>query len=243
MKKIAYLQMFKNEKSHAWYLGTRKLMTSLIQNHLTPESKILDTGCGTGGTLVFLKDRGYKNIYGIDNSRYAIQLCRKRKIENVKLGNINKIPYKNNVFDAVICMDVLYHKGVNPGKAVKEIYRVLKIGGIYYSQEPAYTWLKSRHDIAIETSTRFTKEKLIKIISSEGFNRIKVTYFNLIFFAPIVLVRLKNILIKPRKIDSDVKKLPKFLNLALLFALRLESVAIKYFNLPFGVSVISLWRK
>lgn len=243
MKKIAYLQMFKNEKSHAWYLGTRNLMINLVQKYLNSESIILDAGCGTGGTLVFLRKKGYKNIYGIDNSRYAIQLCRKRKLKNVKLGNINKIPYENNVFDAVICMDILYHKGVNPGKAVKEIYRVLKKGGIHYSQEPAYTWLKSRHDIAIETSTRFTKGKLIKIISSEGLNLIKVTYFNLIFFAPIVLVRLKNSLIKPLKIDSDVQKLPKFLNLALLFALRLESVAIKYFNLPFGVSVVSLWRK
>lgn len=243
MKKIAYDQMFANELTHAWYVGTRKLMLSQVEKYVKKDSKILDAGCGTGGTIAFLKKNGFKNIYGIDKSKYAILLCKKRQLNKVSQADINKVPYNKNTFDAVICLDVLYHKGVNLKDALSEASRVLKKGGIFYSQEPAFNWLKSEHDVAIDTQRRFKKREIMNIFARSGFKNIKSSYFNFLFFIPIILSRLKNKLIGQKIEGSDVNELPGLLNYLLLLSLRLESMLIKYITLPFGISVVSIWKK
>lgn len=243
MKKIAYYQMFKNELNHAWYRGTRALLFNQLKNYTNKNSKILDAGCGTGGTIKLLKKEGYRNIYGVDNSMHAIYFCKKRSIKNIKYADIDKLPYKKDFFDAVICLDVMYHKGVNPRKVASEIYRVLKKGGVFYSQEPAFNWLKSKHDLAIETERRFTKQSLQKVVRGAGFYCIKSSYFNAFFLLPIALSRVKNKYKVKKETESDVTRLPYTINILLLFVLSLEAYLIKFINLPFGLSVISLWKK
>ena len=235
--------MYENELTHAWYLGTRQLMLSQIKNSINKKSKILDAGCGTGGTIVYLRKNGYKNVFGIDSSKFAINYNKKRKIKNVSLASIDKIPFKNNSFDAVICMDVLYHKDVDPKSAVEEIFRVLKNGGIFYSQEPAYDWLKSGHDRIIETKKRFKRKELVDVISTSGLENIKNSHFNTILFLPIAISRFKNRIHERGDSGSDVDKLPALLNLLMLFSLNLEAKILKFTNLPFGLSIVSLWRK
>lgn len=243
MKKIAYDQMFANELTHAWYIGTRGLMYSQLKKVVKKDAKILDFGCGTGGTIKFLIKKGYKNIYGIDSSKYAIQLCKKRGITNIKVASINEVPFKSNFFDAVICMDVLYHSGVNVQKALREVRRLLKTNGLFYSQEPAYFWLKSEHDLAIETGRRFTKKSLFQYFKKSSLQNLKISYFNSIIFVPIVILRIKDKLIKKDHYDSDVSKLPEILNRLMFLSLILETKIIKYFSLPFGLSLISIWKK
>ena len=44
MKKIAYDQMYENELTHAWYIGTRQLMIDALKKYLNKNAKILDAG-------------------------------------------------------------------------------------------------------------------------------------------------------------------------------------------------------
>src|SRR3989344_6338889 len=211
MKQIAYDEMFQNELSHAWYKGTRNLMITILKPHLKENSKILDAGCGTGGTIIFLKNHGLKNVKGIDSSQYALNYAKKRKIRNLKLASVSRIPYKGNSFDAVICLDVLYHQGVDPKKTLKEFNRILKKGGTLYLQVPAYNWLKSSHDISIETKHRFTASEVRELIESAHFKIIKLTYFNTLLFIPQMLKRILD-KYKDKKDESDVSRLPTLLN-------------------------------
>lgn len=91
---------------------------------------MLDVGCH-GGTFTkeVLTKTGSKDIYGIDISHSAINLA-KKKIPNGKfeVGSAEELPYKSNFFDAVWSLEVLEHVD-HPGKAIKEIARVLKKGG------------------------------------------------------------------------------------------------------------------
>jgi len=43
--------------------------------------KVLDLGCGGGRHSLYLQDRGL-DVYGIDNSPLAIEVCRKRGLKN-----------------------------------------------------------------------------------------------------------------------------------------------------------------
>lgn len=242
MKKIAYDEMFLNEANHAWYVATRKLLIYSLMKYTEKNTKILDVGCGTGGTIKELQKAGYKNVFGMDKEKYAIKYCKRRNIKNVRVANISALPFPENTFDAVICLDVLYHKGVNAKKAIEEMHRVVKKGGLFYSQEPAYNWLQSQHDTAVETRKRFTKRELADSFSKAGFVNLKSSYFNTLLALPIILSRIKNKLLTNDK-GSDVKELSPILNVIVKIILEFEANLLKHINLPFGISIINIWKK
>ncbi len=94
--------------------------------------KILDIGCGNCRNLFPF----YKNnftCYGIDFSeemiKQAKKFIKKNKIKiNLKIADAESLPFKNNFFDYCLSLAVLHHVK-NKEKAVKELYRVLKLNG------------------------------------------------------------------------------------------------------------------
>lgn len=242
MKKIAYKEMYENEDSHAWYQATRELIFSFLKTNLQKKAVILDAGCGTGGAISYISNRqvGWK-IYGIDLSETAIKYCKLRMLKNIRKGNLNSLPYKNNFFDAVICSDVLYHQEVNPKLAIKEFNRVLKNKGLLYLQEPAYQFLFSKHDKVIMTKHRFLKKEIIKLVG-KSFRIVKCTHFNSLLFPVVLFKRIKE---KNNKdpVNSDVKKLPWLVNFSVLQILKVEIFLDRYLNFPFGLSIICVAQK
>ena len=91
---------------------------------------VLDVCCHGGTfTKVILSKIGSKDIYGVDVSHSAIQYAQKKiPFGKFKVADAAKLPYTNNFFNAVICLEVLEHVD-NPSQALSEIYRVLKKGG------------------------------------------------------------------------------------------------------------------
>ena len=243
MKRIAYNDMYKNELTHPWYLSTRNLMYQYIKEKLARKAKILDAGCGTGGTIKFLENRepGWI-VYGVDKSTIALTYCRKRGIKRLKKSGIDKMPYEDNFFDAVICLDVLYHKDVDLRKALREFYRVLKPNGLLYQQEPAYNWLKSKHDYVIETERRFTKVELKSLVKKSKFKLIKCSHFNMFLLPMIVVKRLKD-RYSPKPSHSDVQELSSFFNYLMRKTLLIEAALIRIFDFPIGLSIILLSQK
>lgn len=92
--------------------------------------KILDIGCGTGIYAKILVRKGAK-VKGIDISKEMIKIARKEnpKIE-FKIGNAEKLPYKNKEFDIVLAALVMEHFS-RWDRLLKEIKRVLKNKGLF----------------------------------------------------------------------------------------------------------------
>lgn len=88
---------------------------------------VLDVGCGEGFSLVSLRRSKIGKVYeGVDYSYDAIRLGKKLYPKlNIKLGNIYDLPYKDSVYDLVICTEVLEHLE-KPHEALSEIKRVAK---------------------------------------------------------------------------------------------------------------------
>src|SRR3989338_1057110 len=59
------------------------------------------------------------------------------EVENIKKSSIYSTGYKNNYFDFIICSEVLEHLH-NDGKALIELKRILKPGGIVVITVPNY---------------------------------------------------------------------------------------------------------
>lgn len=97
---------------------------SLLRTHVAPGSRVLDVGVGTGRLLGRFPEF---DRYGVDVSLGYLKRLVGGDIRAC-LANSEDLPYKDGVFDAVICTDVLEHV-VDLNAAVREIDRVLKPGG------------------------------------------------------------------------------------------------------------------
>lgn len=98
--------------------------------------RVLDFGCGKGGFIGHIKDFT-KELYGFDVEKEKIEQARKKyPFVNFKLLKVGeKLPYKDNFFDAVFMFHVLEHVN-SESNALEEAYRVLKSGGVLFLASP-----------------------------------------------------------------------------------------------------------
>lgn len=104
---------------------------SLIEKINFNNKKILDIGCSYGQFLNMVIQKNPKTIaYGIDIAEKPIKILLKEKIIKVKLASITDIPFPDSFFDDIFCLEVLYYVK-NKNKAISEVRRVLKKGGLF----------------------------------------------------------------------------------------------------------------
>lgn len=113
----------KNPLKQFFFNNFEKDLISLVAP-LNP-TKILDAGCGEGFTLSkFYELKIGNSLEGIDFSKDAINIGKSLYPHlNIKVGDIYNLPYKDNSFDLVICMEVLEHLE-DSQEALKEVIRV-----------------------------------------------------------------------------------------------------------------------
>lgn len=95
---------------------------------------VLDIGCATGAHLTDIQKKTGARCYGIDISPIAIKLNKNKKI-SLKVGDMEKIPFKAKMFNKVFSFGVFEHspKSLN---VFRELNRVMKTGGIAYISVP-----------------------------------------------------------------------------------------------------------
>jgi len=97
--------------------------------------RLLDIGCDYGDfTEEYFKKA--KKVYAVDPNKKVIAEARKnhRKAE-FRVAAAEKLPFKSSFFDVVVLTDVLEHVR-DEKKAIGEIFRVLKPGGIMVLSVP-----------------------------------------------------------------------------------------------------------
>ena len=244
MRKKEYDAMYKVEDTHFWYRGMRKISETLLEKYFLQKTnaRILDAGCGTGAGMMWLKSFG--TIFGFDISQRAIYFCKKRGLKNVKLGSIEKIPYDKSHFDLVVSFDVLGQRQLkNDQTGIREINKVLKKDGIAMIRVAAFDWLYSYHDKAVQTKHRYTKNEVRKLLQSNGFTILKISYANMFLFPISLVMRFADKALSSSHKTSDVKPVQPILNDALYIPLWLESKLLRIISLPFGLWVIAIAKK
>ncbi|MEW6295024.1 MAG: class I SAM-dependent methyltransferase [Candidatus Diapherotrites archaeon] len=241
MEKFEYKKLFELEEEFFWNSFLRKLVHERIKDFSGKKNlMILDAGCGTG--ILAKELSATVKVMGLDLSMRALLYCRKRGLRNLVNAPIEKLPFKNNSFDAVLSLDVLCHKWVESDlKALKEFNRVLKKKGIIIINEPAFNLLYSAHDKAVHIRHRYTKKELKEKIIKEGFAIEKIVYWNSLLFPLITIFRLIKNLSKDR--ESDLMKLHPTVNRLLLSILSFESKISKKIRLPLGLSLFCVAKK
>jgi len=91
-------------------------------------SMVLDIGCGTGIYTIPLAKKTGAVVFGLDSAKEMIREAgMKEDSQRVEwqVGDAENLPFDNAHFDCAF-MTMVIHQIVNKGKAIEEIYRVLK---------------------------------------------------------------------------------------------------------------------
>jgi len=247
-----YEYLYKLEEEFWWFAGMREVTASLLDPLLPAcDRTILDDGCGTGGNLEWLaRYAGNGSIAGMDLISTALAFCRQRGHVALARGSATELPFADESFDLVTSFDVLVQipgEGADE-QAMREMWRVLRPGGIAFVRCAAYSWMRSGHDEALDTQRRYELGELCEKMKRAEFEMVRATYANSLLFPVAAIRRLALKKLGLADSGSDVKPLPphlKWLNRALTAALTWEAKRLRnpHVKFPFGLSTICLARK
>ena len=243
MQSHHYPILFEVEESHWWYVGRRRIIQSLVKKICAslnnPNPSILDVGCGTGANLKMLAAFG--KTEGVDISPQAVEFCRQRGLDSVKLGAAEQLPYGNGSFDLVTSLDVVEHLDDDVA-GLREMRRVLRPDGRLLVFVPAFMFLWGVQDDVSNHRRRYTLPGLLKAVEAAGFSVEWSSYANISFFLPVLLVRsVMRWLGLRASTEYGINISPLNGPFSALFAA--ERFVLKGGKLPFGVSAVCIARR
>lgn len=117
---------------HQALINTNKMLYQFA--HIQSPSRILDAGCGLGGSSLWLAAHG-NQVTGISISEkqvaYANNVAKKRKLSDsaqFEVANFCQTPYPDDSFDVVWALESVCY-ALDKSLFLKEAYRVLRKGG------------------------------------------------------------------------------------------------------------------
>ena len=248
MRSQDYADLYALEESYWWFLGMRRVTAALLDPVCPPNRArdVLDAGCGTGGMLTWLgRYAGEGRVAGVDISPDALAFCRQRGLRHLAQASVTALPFADSTFDLVTSFDVLVQL---PGegsdeRAMREMFRVLRPGGVAFVRAAAYAWMRSGHDEALGTQRRYRLGEISGKLTGAGFRVRRATYANSLLLPAAAMRRLVLKRLGLADSGSDVKPLPPdlaWLNRALTYALAAEARLLKSpaAKLPAGLSTV-----
>ena len=243
MQSHHYPILYQVEETHWWYVGRRRIIQSLVEKICTtlntPNPRILDVGCGTGANLKMLA--AYGRAEGVDISPQAVDFCRERGLDSVKLGAIEQLPYESGSFELVTALDVVEHLDDDVA-GLREIRRVLRRDGRLLLFVPAFMFLWGVQDDVSNHRRRYTLPRLLRAAEAAGFSIEWSSYANISFFLPVLLVRSVMRWLNLRAATEYGINI-SLMNGPFSWLFAAERFILKHGRIPFGVSAVCIARR
>jgi SAM-dependent methyltransferase len=234
LRESAYREHYEVEDRHWWFRGRWAVVEALLSRAgLSPNPRILDAGCGTGGNLARYARIG--EATGVEPFPDAVRLCHERGFASVQQAGLESLPFADASFELVAATDVIEHVEAED-QALRELRRVTVPNGAMLLTVPAYMWMWTAEDENLHHKRRYTKSRLRQAVERAGWKPQIATYFNTILLPPVALARFL-----PRRSNgevADLERTPPQLDGPLSLPMRLEARLIRAgASLPAGVSV------
>ena len=125
----------------SWYAKTtlkdikrHKLMAKQLVEKIPTHGSVLEIAPGPGYFCIQLAKLGNFQITGLDISKSFVEIARRNAKEaglniDFREGNASAMPFKDETFDFTFCQ-AAFKNFSEPVKAISEMYRVLKPGGV-----------------------------------------------------------------------------------------------------------------
>ncbi len=181
------------ELRHWWFVARRRILAALIAKVLppSPQSMVLDIGCGTGGNVAALAER-YACV-GIDPSGEAIALARAR-FPQVRflagtapddLGDVSRQAR------LLLASDVLEHVS-DDFRLFSRLLAATAPGAYFLLTVPADPALWSPHDESHGHYRRYDRARFERLWQGLPVTPLLVSYFNRRLYPLVKLVRVVN---------------------------------------------------
>ena len=148
-------------------------LNSRIKEKLIFNGKIADLGCGTGELIESLSRETQDQFIGIDYSPEMLEQARLRlsgtKNAELRLGELEHLPMKNEEIDTAIMNMVLHHIS-QPQLPIAEAYRVLKPKGFFILSDFQKHDQKNINELMGGSWFGFEKEKIGTWLTDTGFH-------------------------------------------------------------------------
>lgn len=201
------------------YFGKKELKNKVV----------LDVGASTGIIDNVIADH-VKKLVGTDIDQGAIAFAKKQFKKNnliFKTEDAMKLTFKDNSFDVVICTHVYEHVP-NADKLFREIYRVLKPGGVCYLAAINALWpMEPHYDLPFLSYVPKSLANIyIRVKGKKEYYETPVTYWGLMKLTNKFerLDYTQKILMNPKKFGYSsliLSQIPRFL-------LTIASIISKY---------------
>jgi len=237
----AHIAMHELEEKHFWYVGARFVYRAMLNMGLgRPDglNRILEIGSGSGANLSLLEE--YGPTVGMDVSSLALKLTPEPPSLGLVQASAEALPFARGAFDGIALFAILEHIE-NDEKALQEVNRVCRSGGVVALLTSALPILWSHHDEANRHYRRYYLGEFRDKLISAGLSPVRISFQNFFTFFPTLAVRLWQRL-SPQPPRYDMGSPSEIINKLLIQLLRFESWFIQYIPLPIGVDLVAVCR-
>ena len=186
MKKATYLERLARYGINSSHPGGLVLTREILRHEkITTDMTVLDIGCGTGQTSMYIRTHYPCKVIAADINAEMLERAKKNFESHhldIPLRRVNAMdmPFLDNSFDMIISESVSVFTNIR--KTLREYYRVLKKGGVLLEIEG--TALQPLNFPEAEDFKRVlgiehlpTREEWNKIFKEAGFSDIRVLCF------------------------------------------------------------------
>jgi|ERR1019366_7399044 SAM-dependent methyltransferase len=173
------MKQFIQDASYAGHFSDYRRILDRIINHdpamfaLPKDARIVDLGCGFGGLLDLMRQRGYTRLVGVEPDEECRRGAGARGLE-IAAGTLSDSGLPGKFAEAVIVNQVFHHIE-DYDAALREISRILVGGGYLCFMEPLNTPLRWGMDLlTFRTPLRHfappveTRYKVMKLETETG---------------------------------------------------------------------------
>jgi len=233
------------EERHFWFLGLRRTAHYLLERALDGRrvDRIVDCGAGTGRNLDWLQAFG--PAIGLELTPLGLRIGRARGRPLVR-GTVARLPFADGSASLVTSFDVLYCLSDDDERAaVREMWRVLKPGGLALVNVAALEILRGSHSTLTRERRRYSRRRLTALLTEAGFGIRRMTFTNMVTFPVTLAIRWLDRVSGRSATASDTEMRVPAAPVNALFdlALRAEWLLLHAMNLPIGTSLMCVAQK
>jgi len=248
MDRLYYREYYTLEREHWWFRARSNILSGQIAeiaDRLDARPTILNVGAALGASSEMLST--YGDVTSVEYDQECCQFVSQHLARHFINASITDLPFTSECFDIVCAFDVIEHIE-DDSRAVLEMIRVCKPGGVVAVTVPAFRLLWSHHDEVNHHQRRYRLPVLRRLFQGPG-HLMFASYFNVSLFPPIAALRAITKLVPQswirRGAGSDFTLVRnRWLDALFYRVLNSETAWLRRGkSFPFGVSAFLSWRK
>lgn len=213
------------------------------------DAVVLEVGCSSGYYLRLLRERLPRaTIIGSDFIPGPLRevAAALPEVPIIQMDLVN-CPLPSESVDAVVMLNVLEHIKED-AEALRQVYRILRPGGILVLEVPAGPHLYDVYDKLLMHHRRYTMGRIRRLFSQAGFEVASATHLGVVVYPAFAAVKLWNRLRPPRARQHEERAVAGYIQYTASSFLVGGAFAVerwlgRWIRWPFGIRCVLVGRR